>query len=72
MDSIAVREIWIEAILLALQDIDKQPVYSKEYKNKLVAHNRTSAIRWMKSQEFATICDCLGYDAKQIRKAAFR
>jgi len=72
MDSIAVREIWIEAILLALQDIDKQPHFSKEYKNKLVAHNRTSAIRWLKSRDFATICDCLGYDAKQIRKAAFR
>jgi hypothetical protein len=72
MDSIAVREIWIEAILLALQDIDNQSKYSKEYKNKLVVHNRTSAIRWMKSQEFATVCDCLGYDAKQIRKAAFR
>jgi hypothetical protein len=72
MNSGAVREIWVEAIMLALEDVDKQPHFSKEYKNIQVAHNRTSAVRWLRSRDFATVCDCLGYEAKQIRKIAFK
>ena len=64
-------ELMYEMILQAVEDVDLTPKYKTPGKNEDAIYNQRSAVHFLRSEFFQSLCLTLGLADDQIRRKAF-
>lgn len=68
----AYRELAIEILNLAIEDVDIRADYETEANRTAAERNRASAISFFKGEWFKDICEGIGIPHSSAKKAAFK